>query len=681
MPVAKNHEVSRKSVCLLCMQKGSGPLTPTVISRIQKYVGQNICFKDSRVPSAICSTCRLTLQEHSTGVTKHSFPILFDFSSIVLPINLRSSPLSCNCIICKVSRSGPQGNLGHHPIGLQKKKKGRPTLPESKYKETSFNKSPSVPQKQCPKCLTAVGPGKPHICTPSTRNSNLKKLVELFPKDAEKVASSILKKKEASPGGTIRLSQFSGRLMPVMPGSSSTLLATSPQILTTSEMINIQQTTKMSNNNMRQLASCINRAAPKGGGVEPYFQENFAKSGKSLEEFFVSSNHQLDLKGQLVERTIIACKDCDEFVQHILHLRNVSPFDTLVKLSMDNGGGFFKICLGMTELPEETSISPAKKKKKPVNEQSHLSSGVKKIFILLIAEEITENYSNIAFFLQQLNLENIKLIIACDLKVANILCGIQSHASKHPCCFCDVNSDNLLQSGALRTFGSLRYYSEQFKSSTSKQAKLFFNCTKEPLIQEENETRVIDIIPPPELHLLIGVVNHLFGGLKTAWPFAENWPVSIYVKTVAYHGGESFNGPACHRLLNNIDKLEEIAQSNNAFQVQPWITAFRDFKAVVHSCFGMNLDEDFVEKIVKFKSSVKNLPISVTPKLHILFHHVQHFIEKEKKSLGLYSEQASETVHHDFKTHWVERYKRQIDHPDYAKQLLNSVIEYNSKHI
>jgi hypothetical protein len=71
----------------------------------------------------------------------------------------------------------------------------------------------------------------------------------------------------------------------------------------------------------------------------------------------------------------------------------------------------------------------------------------------------------------------------------------------------------------------------------------------------------------------------------------------------------------------------------------------------------------------------------VTPKLHIVFHHVAQFIQKKKKPLGFFSEQASETVHHDFGRHWSERYKRQKDHPDYNKQLLNAIVNYNSKHL
>jgi len=200
MPPAKNHEENRKSVCCVCMKKSDSPLTTKVIERIHKYIQNDIDFNDSRVPSGICTKCRLNLLTLSQDGSDKKAPILYDFSSIFLPIFLRSSPFSCNCFICKISRSFPTNNFGQlHPLLVEKKKRGRPpTLTTSL--EDSFHKSPPLPQKTCPRCLSVVGPGKSHICTKSTFNKNIKTLVEEFPKGAEKIASKVIKEKEKSPG-------------------------------------------------------------------------------------------------------------------------------------------------------------------------------------------------------------------------------------------------------------------------------------------------------------------------------------------------------------------------------------------------------------------------------------------------------------------------------------------------
>ena len=119
---------------------------------------------------------------------------------------------------------------------------------------------------------------------------------------------------------------------------------------------------------------------------------------------------------------------------------------------------------------------------------------------------------------------------------------------------------------------------------------------------------------------------------------AESWPNALHIQPAAYHGGASFNGPACHKLLKNIDKLELLAQLHNGFEVQMWIEAFRSFNKVVHGCFGTHLSDDFAESIAQFQRSCEVLPISITPKMHIVFHHVREFIESQGHSLGLYSE-------------------------------------------
>jgi len=182
-------------------------------------------------------------------------------------------------------------------------------------------KTPPSVQKQCQRCLSVIGRGKSHICTPSTQAQNLKALAEKFPIGSERIASSIIKKKQASPGGTIRLSQFVGPLFPVMPCSSSSIQKSKSCLLSTENMISIQQATNLSNTNTRRLASCLNKFTPKGSGVEAYFQKKFSTAGKSVEEFFHSASESFDCKGNLEERSVVLCKDLEEFVWHVLKSR------------------------------------------------------------------------------------------------------------------------------------------------------------------------------------------------------------------------------------------------------------------------------------------------------------------------------------------------------------------------
>ena len=89
---------------------------------------------------------------------------------------------------------------------------------------------------------------------------------------------------------------------------------------------------------------------------------------------------------------------------------------------------------------------------------------------------------------------------------------------------------------------------------------------------------------------------------------------------------------------------------------------------VVISCFGMKLDPEYQSHISNFKDMYIDLGI---------------FINKHNHSLGLYSEQAIESVHYDFnKKCWEnKRYKRHLRHPEYVKNLMRAVISYSSKNI
>ena len=65
--------------------------------------------------------------------------------------------------------------------------------------------------------------------------------------------------------------------------------------------------------------------------------------------------------------------------------------------------------------------------------------------------------------------------------------------------------------------GQIRF---AFQLSSQKEPKLFYNCVYDPLLPEDDDTTVLSVIPPPELHLMLGIVNLLFkawGGQIAEW--------------------------------------------------------------------------------------------------------------------------------------------------------------------
>ena len=113
------------------------------------------------------------------------------------------SPSIRDCLICSIAKLK----------GKEKHSLCKVTAPTPKAPQQSVQTS----EKCCTKCLSILGRG-PHYCTPATRHENLRTIGGADPIGAEQVTSSVLTSKEASPHGTVRLTQPSGKLLPIRRG-------------------------------------------------------------------------------------------------------------------------------------------------------------------------------------------------------------------------------------------------------------------------------------------------------------------------------------------------------------------------------------------------------------------------------------------------------------------------------
>jgi hypothetical protein len=448
--------------------------------------------------------------------------------------------------------------------------------------------------------------------------------------------------------------------------------------LTAQHLVQVQNQIGLSNRGMNMLASTLNKVVPQRV-VEKNFREKFESLGKQLSDLFVTSEITDTSKStsQESKHLLVYCNDMEALRNTVAEVRGPQS-DQLIKVGIDGGGGFVKVSFGIMSLETPDTSPPSKK---PLF-KNFKDSGVKRQLLVAIAENVSENYDNVKQILDKLCLERMSFVLSCDMKLANIICGLQSHSSAHPCTWCDIESKNLHHSGELRTFGSIRSDFEGFQAAgaQTKKARDFQNVVHQPIIRLSDDTLVLDFIPPMELHLLIGVVNHLFKNLCQVWQNADEWPKMINIQQQPFHGGQ-FAGNECRKLLRNVDSLQQLAEKHACFLAFPFIETLRKFDAVVHACFGNTLQQNYCELIEEFKASYLNLPnTSVTPKAHAVFFHVTQFIDRHNHSLGIFSEQATESLHHNFSLHW-QRFKRPAIHPDYPRNLRNCLIEYNSKHL
>lgn len=211
------HEENRKKLCAPCGEKivlgvrksNYYSITDRQENLIKAYVNNNYCKSNSRFPTSICNTCKVTLYEREKNVEKRPMPIMPKHENFNLLRQLRFNPRNCNCLIClKASYKGHitkikgRGNTKvFRDFVAQNPYKSHGRVTNGKYsckkKGGVLNNSKSRINKKvncCPDCLQVIGKGINHSC-------NIKKQIEyivenkLNKKQQGQLISKILRRK------------------------------------------------------------------------------------------------------------------------------------------------------------------------------------------------------------------------------------------------------------------------------------------------------------------------------------------------------------------------------------------------------------------------------------------------------------------------------------------------------
>lgn len=262
-----------------------------------------------------------------------------------------------------------------------------------------------------------------------------------------------------------------------------------------------------------------------------------------------------------------------------------------------------------------------------------------------------------------------------DLKIINILAGVMSNSATFPCAFCTIDKKDLgMKFGSLRTTTSIaeNYTSWKASGGHKNNAKSFNNCVNLPLFEKSDETFVLDVCSPPSLHLLLGMVNTVYNSIAECnLEMAQSWTAAA---SATRHAQFGFTGRHCRSLLKKRSILESDSSTAKYAEV------LNELQRMVDACFGSELREDFQQSIEEFCKAWRFIQLPMTPKFHIIHQHVKEFCSNKNTGLAKYSEQTTEAIHRDFTKKW-ENYKVPHTSSDFAKNLLNCVVSYNSLHI
>ena len=214
--------------------------------------------------------------------------------------------------------------------------------------------------------------------------------------------------------------------------------------------------------------------------------------------------------------------------------------------------------------------------------------------------------------------------------------------------------------------------------------KEFGNVINECLLIEDDNAKVLEIVPISELHHLMKVVTTLSDVLK------QNKDVEEFLKSLSIHwhgyNGGGLDGENSSRLLNKIDVIYQFVLEH-APEYSPVVESLIAFKEVVDSCFGMILDPNYRATIQKFNEKIDELnelmvsqdkkTISLGWKGHNLRFHLVDQLNIFKYPLVIFSEQTSEAAHKSMKK-TLSRYVQNEVKVTHGKSLMKAVSTYSS---
>lgn len=707
-----DHNENRKKVCATCGTKIIYRNKKPEYFEIDEYFENLIKYfypifdKNNPVfPLSICSTCKIILNEHSPNqdeenkiVSKRRLPTMPNFIDIVLPATTRGSDSdkkNCNCYVCLTARTTYHSKV----IKGRGNERVQPVIDKtnglygaSKLTTELLKNSPSVSEsdsnncvvKVCVKCLAELSKGKPHNCdvrgTQSVKNAEMI-LESLNEKQQEQIASNILKRKVESNSNCetkklknvhVNLSTFGSKLRVLLNPLDQ------EQVFYSGEQLNsLKTSTGASLNDMKKLTNFL-RCSGGRKIVPPNYLNELSNQLKTLKDLYQNGTYLFEAeKTKLKELRHVVWADAEELLLTITAKRNLTG-NCQVKVMADGGQGFFKVSMSVwSDDYLDAADSTSDNKRATYQEGGTCSktsklTSVKKLIIICIVPQIKETYDNIKLLFDLIDINKIAFRFVSDLKVLLIINGQQTATATFPCPYCFISLSDLRDRSTdlkrdthtvrLKTFKDLDEDFQKFKAfdKIKAKAKECHSTINEPLFVEEENVYVIQKCVIPELHVIQGYVNHVFWDGLVPLVGEEKaliWPKKFHLMFQNYHG-RVFEGNACRKLLKEADALLDpsIYSTVGKLALVPYVSAFNAMNKVVENCFSSKVVDlsSLKSEIDYLRKTVAAIEISENLKMHILLDHIEeclHFLNKDD-GLGLWSEQAGETVHTEWSKIW-----------------------------
>ena len=208
------------------------------------------------------------------------------------------------------------------------------------------------------------------------------------------------------------------------------------------------------------------------------------------------------------------------------------------------------------------------------------------------------------------------------------------------------------------------------------------NCSGLPLVTNQNDllTFIIDHLALSSLHLALSAFNKLWNDLEEIAPEINKVAEDLGTVREDYRG-RLFEGNETNKLLENTSKIRAVIDD----ELQIFVNCMDSLYELKLACSGYSLQEDYKEKIKVFKDDWTQLHIEygvkITNKVHIIFAHLEDFIDRQKRPLGEFSEQVVEAAHQKLDKIWQWYLVKMVESEVHGDQFLKCVNHFNSMNI
>ena len=164
---------------------------------------------------------------------------------------------------------------------------------------------------------------------------------------------------------------------------------------------------------------------------------------------------------------------------------------------------------------------------------------------------------------------------------------------------CEWEAGKQDDNAPMRTLENIKLNNDAWMAAGAVQSELkkFKNCRHPPLSLFPSTGAVEEWVSRSDLHLELGVTNHLYREGEVIFPEIAEWAATLHISKAGYHG-QQFEGRQRRKLFFNVPVLQKIVNRRPSLRImrsnsekvehpmQPFVDAFSAFNNVRDACFG-----------------------------------------------------------------------------------------------